>query len=455
MKILLISPRIDSYHQTAKGMLMPQLALHLLAGLTPPRHEVKIVEEEIEPISLSEDCDLVGLSCMTSNAPRAYGLARDFRKRGKTVVLGGVHPTILPDEALQFADAVVIGEAEGVWSRLLDDYEDGRLQKTYHDPFPPLERYIPVRYRKGLSKGIFRIIPVMTTRGCPYDCDFCCVHDIYGSKIRHVPVENVVRYIIDTGGKKFMFLDDNIVGDPGYAKDLFGAIKRLKIQWVGQASLSLVRDAELWKMAADSGCGGLFFGLESVSEGRLGKMRKSLKKIADIEAAIKKIRNLGIHLMASVVFGFDEDTPRTFVDTLEFLNRNKVGSATFNVLTPYPGTAIYRQLKKDNRLLTDDWKYFNHNTVVYVPAGMTPGELASGRLWARKQFTKISSILRRFPYHLAHPLFYLALNINSHRSCKKQLKDLPRLSAELSRLEGRKLGRPAQGDSSSPNAWPS
>lgn len=414
---------------------MPQLALYILAGLTPPEHQVRIVEEELEPVNIEEECDLVGLSCMTSNAPRAYELAREFRKRGRTVVLGGVHPTILPDEALGHADSVVIGEAEGVWPRLLEDHQNGRLQRTYRNSSPSLETYVPIRYRRALSKGFFRMLPVMTTRGCPYDCDFCCVHDIFGDKIRHVPIENVVRYIRESGGKRFMFLDDNIVGDPRYASDLFAAVHPLKIKWFGQASLSFARDTGLLKQAAESGCEGLFFGLESVSESRLKKMRKSLKTVGELEKAIKKIRSFGIPLNASVVFGFDEDTPLTFAETLEFLKRNDILTATFNVLTPYPGTRTYETLKQQNRIFTYDWKYYDHNTVVYKPAQMTPAELMSGRLWARKEYTRISGIIRRFPRNLAHPLYYLAANLSSHQSCKNQMRDLPRLTAELSRLE--------------------
>ncbi len=435
MKILLVSPCIDDETRNPKSMLMPQLALFILAGLTPPRHAVTIVEEEIEPVPMDLDCDLVGLSCMTSNAPRAYALAAEFRKRGKTVVLGGVHPSILPEEALRHADSVVIGEAEGVWPRLLDDFEKGTLRRTYHDPCPPLDKYVPIRCRKGLKKGLFRIIPVMTTRGCPYDCEFCCVHDIYGPKVRHVPVANVIRYLTESRGKRFMFLDDNIVGDRRYAAELFQALKPLRIKWVGQASLSFALDTELLKLAADSGCGGLFIGLETVSESRLGRMRKSLDNVGEIEKAVKALMSFGIILMASVIFGFDEDTAETFGETLDFLNRTRMGNAQFNILTPYPGTRTYRQLKDGNRLLTEDWQYYDHTSVVYRPGRMTPTELAMGRLRTREEFTRISSIIRRLPYNLGHPLFYLALNILSRKNCKEEIRDYPRYAARLARLE--------------------
>jgi len=441
MKILLISPCKNPNMKYKKIMMMPQLSLYLLAGLTPLEYEVTIIEEDIEDINLDEDCDLVGLSCLTSNAPRAYLLAQEFKKKGKTVVMGGVHPTILPDEALQFADSVVIGEAEGVWQQLLEDFKNGRLQKKYNKPYPSLEKYIQIKHRRDVKKGFFNVVPVMTTRGCPYDCDFCCVHDIFGSKIRHIPIENVVRYIVDSGGKIFMFLDDNIIGEPKYAKELFRAIKPLEIKWVSQASISFVHDTELLQLAAESGCGGLFFGLESVSEYRLGKMRKSIKKIEKVEEAIKKVKSFGIHFHASMVFGFDEDTKHTFTETLEFLNKTKIGSATFNILTPYPGTKIYQQLKKEGRLFTDDWKYYDHSTVVYKPKNLTPLELLAGRLWVRKEFTKISAIMKRLPSNFAHPLLNLALNIAARYLCKNEVKNFPKLASELFRLENKAISK--------------
>ncbi|MFO7656360.1 MAG: cobalamin-dependent protein, partial [Bacteroidales bacterium] len=258
MKILLISPAVDAAKRTNKGLRMPQLAMYILEGLTPAEHTVKVIEEEAEPLSFDEPCDLVGISCMTANAPRSYEIAREFKKRGKTVILGGVHPTILPDEALQYADSVVVGEAEGVWEKVLQDFQKGNLEQRYHNPQPDLTKYVPKNFKRLAQKRLFNIIPIMTTRGCPYDCEFCCVTDLFGKKIRHIPVENVVRDIQESGARNFMFLDDNIIGQPRYAKELFKAIKPLKIKWVGQASISLVKDSELLQLAADSGCKGLF-----------------------------------------------------------------------------------------------------------------------------------------------------------------------------------------------------
>jgi radical SAM superfamily enzyme YgiQ (UPF0313 family) len=431
LKILLISPVIALETTTPGGLMIPQLALHLLEGLTPPQHQVKIVEEESERLDMDEECDLVGISCMTANAPRAYHLAREFKKRGRKVVLGGVHPTILPDEALRYADAVVVGEAEGVWEQVLEDFENGVMKGRYEFREPSLERYIPMRYRHASRKRLFNVVPVMTTRGCPYSCDFCCVSNLYGKKIRHAPLANVVRDIEESANKIYIFLDDNIIGDRHYAKELFRAIQPLKIKWVGQASISFVQDTELMRLAAKSGCGALFFGLESVSATQLQKMRKSIKDIEQMGEAVKKIKGMGIHFHASFVFGFDDDTPAIFPETLEFLQRYKIGTASFNILTPYPGTAVYRQLKGEGRLLTENWKYYDHSTVVFKPKNMTPYELQAGEIWTKREFSSLSAIIRKIPFNLSHPLLNLAMNIGIRQCAKSDALRLPQLEAEL------------------------
>ena len=435
MHILIISPTRNPYVKKPKGIMMPQLALNLLEGLTPPQHRVTLKEEEIESIDLDMECDIVGISCMTSNAPRAYYLADEFRKRGKWVVMGGVHPSILPDEALHHADSVVIGEAEGVWEQLLDDFQRGKPQKKYHKPFPSLEKYVHIKHRQGTKKRLFGAVPVMTTRGCPYNCDFCCVHDVFGRKIRHVPVDNVVQDIQDSGGKIFLFLDDNIIGDPKYAKELFSAIKPLHIRWGGQASISFVKETEMMRLAAESGCRGLFFGLESVSKSQLQVMRKSPNDIEHVEEAIRRVKDFGIHFHASMIFGFDNDTTDVFPETLDFLNRNRVSSASLNVLTPYPGTKTYNDLRNEGRLITNNWRYYDHNTVVFKPRYMSPLELYAGRLWAVQEFTKLFATAKRCVTDHTHPLVHLAINVGTRKSINNEMKNFPGVATQLYRSD--------------------
>jgi radical SAM superfamily enzyme YgiQ (UPF0313 family) len=403
-----------------------------LKGLTPPEHEVRIIEEELNNIDLDQECDLVAISCMTANSHRAYELCREFKKRGKTVVIGGVHPTILPDEALQHADSVVVGEAEGVWETLLNDFQNNNLKRRYCNPLPDLKKYVPKDFSKITRKRLFHVIPIITSRGCPYDCDFCCVTNLFGKQIRHVPVENVVRDIKESGAKNFIFLDDNIIGHTKYAKALFKAIKPLKIKWVGQASVSLlVNDKELLQLAAESGCNSLFMGIESVSEQQLQTMPKAINKIEQLESALKKIKKMGILVHASMIFGFDNDTKEIFNESVRFLIKNKVSTASFNVLTPYPGTKVYEDLKNENRLITADWRYYDHNTVVFKPRNMTPYELQTGKINAREKFYSLLSVLNRALGNLYHPVLYFALNYGHIKQVKAEAKRIAKLKSEL------------------------
>ncbi len=432
MKILLISPTIDAEKRTNKGLMLPQLALYILQGLTPKGIEVEVVEEEVDDVNLDHDCDLVGISCLTANAPRAYELCKAFKSRGKTVILGGVHPTILPEEAAEHADCVVIGEAEGVWEHLIQDFQANRLKRRYHDPVPDLGKYVSKDFTNIIKRRLFKLIPLMTTKGCPYSCDFCCVTNLFGKKIRHVPIENIVRDIKESGAKNYIFLDDNIIGHPEYAKKLFKAIKPLNIHWVGQASVSLlVADDELIQLASDSGCKILFFGIESVSLDQLLTMRKAIKDIEDLEKAFKTIKKMGILIHASMVFGFDNDNLKTFNETVQFLKRNKVSTVSFNVLTPYPGTKTYEDMKKEGRLITTDWKYYDHNTVVFKPKNMTPFELQIGKVKARKDFYSISSVIKRLSGNLYSPILYFATNYGHMKQLKVEAKRIDKIKAAL------------------------
>lgn len=410
MKILLVSPVRDPHKFTNKGILIPQLALFILQGLTPKRHEVKIVEEEYMELDYDEECDVVAISCLTSNAYRGYRIADAFREKGKIVVMGGIHPSLLPDEALEHADAVVIGEGEGVWEKILDDIESGKLQERYHEPKPDLDRYIPKDFSTLSKKRMYNLVPLQTSRGCPYDCDFCCVTDIFGKKIKLIPIKHVVRDIKESGGRNFIFLDDNIIGHKKYAKELFTALIPLKIRWVGQSSISFANDIEMMKLARQSGCKGLFIGLESVVESNNHQFTK-LKSLEDTKRSIKKILRMGIIIQASVIFGFDDDTHETFGQTIKFLRRNRVSIASINALTPYPGTRVFEKFKEAGRLLHEKWEYYDHHTVVFQPKNMTPLELQIGKIMAKTAFSKIFSIAERIMGNLRMPVLYLAANM--------------------------------------------
>lgn len=425
MKILLVSPVRDTHKFTNKGILIPQLALFILQGLTPKKHEVKIVEEEYMELDFEEECDVVAISCLTSNAYRGYRIADAFREKGKTVVMGGIHPSLLPDEALEHAHAVVIGEAEGVWEKLLDDIENNSLQKRYHDPNPDLDRYIPKDFSSLSKKRMYNLVPLQTSRGCPYDCDFCCVSDIFGKKIKLIPVEHVVRDIKESGGRNFIFLDDNIIGHKRYARELFAALVPLKIRWIGQSSISFANDIEMMKLAKKSGCKGLFIGLESVLESNTHQFTK-LKSLEETKKSIKKILRMGILIQASVIFGFDDDTSDTFRQTIKFLKKNRISLASINALTPYPGTRVFENLKAAGRLLHEKWEFYDHHTVVFQPKNMSPLDLQIGEIKAKAAFSTLFSIAERIIGNLRMPVYYLAANLGYRRIAIAENKILRR-----------------------------
>ena len=412
MKILLVSPCQDITRKTPAAIQIPEIALQVLAALTPEHHDVRIVLEEFDDLDFSAEPDLVGLSLMTANAPRGYMIADHFRAKGAKVVIGGMHASVLPDEAQQHADAVVVGEGEPVWPDVVADAEAGRLKPLYKADGPADLTRVP-HPRRDLVRGkrFMNLNPVMTTRGCPYACEFCSVSSVYGRKIRNFPLDWVVDDVKLSGRKYHLILDDNVVGRPDYALELFKALKPLKIKWVGQSSMSLANREDLLRAAYDSGCRGLFFGLETVSEESMKRMKKCFRDLQDLADGVRRIQASGVRFHASVVFGFDTDGTAIFDDTLEFLMKCRVHSATFNILTPYPGTAVYETFKGEGRLLTEDWQHYDHSTVVFQPARMTPRELAEGQLRVRRAFYGLRSIAKRLLHHKRSPVLFTAMNL--------------------------------------------
>ncbi|MFO7898806.1 MAG: radical SAM protein [Planctomycetota bacterium] len=412
MKILLASPCQDVARRTPAALQIPEVALQLLAALTDERHDVRVVMEEFEDIDFSLEPDLVGLSLMTANAPRGYMIADHFREKGARVVIGGIHASVLPEEAAEHADAVVVGEGEPVWPQVVADAEAGRLEPLYQSDGPADLSKVPHPRRDlGAVKRFMNVNPLMTTRGCPYNCEFCSVSRVYGRKIRTFPVDWVVEDARRSGRKYHLILDDNVIARPDYALELFEALKPLNIQWVGQSSMSFANREELVRAARASGCRGLFFGMETVSEESMKRMKKSYRDLTDVADAIERVQAAGIFFHASVVFGFDTDGPEIFDETLDFLMRARVHSATFNILTPYPGTTIYDRLKSEGRLFSEDWRHYDHTTTVFRPARMTARQLAEGQHRVRRAFYRLGSVLKRLPRHRRHPLFFTALNL--------------------------------------------
>ncbi len=396
MKLLLVTPR-SSEKKPPIGLKIPQLALHILAALTPPDVELTVIDEQINDIDFTKNYDLAGISIMTANAPRGYKIAQRLKEKGTKIVFGGIHASVLSDEALKYGDSVVIGEAEGIWQKVIEDFKNNQLQKVYKPgPFD--------LNKSPLSRRDLNLEPVIlgykwpgffTTRGCPYNCEFCSVSDIFGRKIRHLPVTTVIKDIENAKSKVFLNLDDNVAGNPNYAKELFQALAPLKIEWGGQSTINIANDKELLKLCYKSGCRGLFIGIESISKKGSAGFKKTLKTVQENLDAVKKIQDAGILFHPSFVFGLDDDTKGIFDDTLDFLYKAHITTATFNILTPYPGTRLYLRLKNEGRLLTEDWSKYNHSTVVFKPKNMTVDELIEGYYLLKKEFYSISNICKR------------------------------------------------------------
>lgn len=425
MKILLLSPRQDINEQSTPNWLrIPQLSLSILSALTPERHEVVMHEEEDGGDLPEGPWDLVGITSMTANAHRAYQLAREYRKNGALVVLGGIHPSVMPAEAGLHADSVVIGEAEGIWELVLDDAEKNRLRKYYRNNRPDIANS-PLPHRKK-RRSIFGlppyIMPIMYSRGCPNDCEFCCVHTVFGRRQRFIPVEKIIEDIRANGVRTLIFLDDNIGGRRSYSLKLFAELKKLNVRWFCQGSCKTILDDELFNAMVDAGCKGIFVGLETVEPKAMKSIRKSLGSPKDYAAAIKRCRKAGVIFHASLIFGLDEQGPDVFKHTLDFLNENSVPSISPNILTPYPGTRLFDRLLDEGRILHSNWTYYDHTSVSFKPRNFGHEELTEKYLDFREKFFSIGSIMGRFPAQIGvHPLVYLGMNI-SFRSTSRKLR---------------------------------
>ena len=399
MRVELIMPRLANQEFT----LLP-LNLAMLASLTPPDIEVSVLDEAVERVNFDKQVDLVGISCTTTVVSRAYEIAAEYRKRGVKVVLGGTHPTLIPHEAIRYADSVCVGEAEGSWGEILADFRGGRLKRFYRRGDYCSLKNLPLPRRDLFeAKHYLPIGGVQTSRGCPFACNFCAVTTVFGHKYRLRPIEDVLAEVEALGRRYIFFYDDNIVGSPRHSKEFFRALIPYNKRWIGQASTTVIKDPELLELMAKSGCKGLFVGFESLSEKNLKSSRKKHNDPKRYKEIVKKLHDQGIAISGAFVFGLDDDDRSVFERTLEFAMDAKLDVAQFNWLTPYPGTPIYDRMKAENRLIRTEWWSKGSGlgaetgeAVVYHPKMMSADELEEGSRWVRKNFYSTSSILRRF-----------------------------------------------------------
>jgi radical SAM superfamily enzyme YgiQ (UPF0313 family) len=435
MKLLLIVPAMEEDKKKrvkGKAFRLPQISLGILAALTPKDVSLTYVDENIEDIDYECGADLVAITVMTATAPRAYEISQNFKNRGAKVILGGIHPSILPYEALRYADSVVIGEAEYVWPKVIEDFKRKELQPIYYGVRVKSEDIIPPEREIFKDKGYFFTSILQATRGCPYECDFCSVSLFFGRSFRTRDIKAIVKEIEKLNHPLIGFLDDNLMGNKVFAKKLFYELIPLKIRWLSQASLTIADDLELLRLAKRSGCSGLFIGIESIKESGLKEINKKYQKAKQLLEKIKTIQEEGILIEGSFIFGLDSDTPDIFDETLEFVFKSKMALASFSILTPYPGTKLQKRLQEENRIITYDWRLYDCGHAVFKPKNMSVERLQEGLDYCWYQFYSYKNIFKRvFSLGYRLPLLGIPLLI-INLSYKKMLFKTTEISSWFS-----------------------
>ena len=403
MKLTIIHPCIGRKpgQKYIRTWQMEALPAATLAGLTPKDVQVRFYDDRMEPIPFDESTDLAAISVETYTAKRAYQIATEFRKRGVPVVMGGFHATLCPDEVAQYAEAVVCGEAESLWPRVLDDARHGRLEKFYRQSGrPSLAGLKP-------DRGIFRgksYLPIgliEAGRGCHFKCDFCAVQAVFNSTQTRRPVDAIIAEIaqVKHERKLFFFVDDNITSNLEQAREFFRALIPLKIRWVSQSSINAAHDEEFLELLGRSGCQGVLIGFESLNPANLKDMNKAFNTMrGGFEKALANLRRHRIRVYGTFIFGYDRDTPESFLETVDFAKEHALYIAAFNHLTPFPGTPLYARLQSEGRLLYENWwldRRYSYNRIPFQPRGMTPELLQRNCLEARRNFYSWPSIMRR------------------------------------------------------------
>lgn len=426
MRLTLIYPSVGRKPNTpyVKAWQMEPLSMALLASLTPSDIDVRFYDDRLEEIPFDEPTDLVAISVETFTALRAYKIAREFRARGITVVMGGYHATLIPDEVAQEADAIVIGDAEPVWAEMLEDAKHRRLRPVYDGRGRrPLTGLRP---RRALFDGkrYQKITLVEFARGCNFKCDFCSITAVHNASQNHRPPEEVAAEMARTGSRSFFIVDDNIVSQPARARELCRALMPLNIRWVGQASIHIARDDELLRLMVKSGCLGVLIGMESLDPDNLRDMGKDWNLASGAyEESLRRFRENGLAVYGTFVFGYDNDDQKVIRRSVEFAREQKLFLAAFNHLVPFPGTPLYRRLEREGRLLKKKWwldPTSRVGDVVFRPRKLEPEELEEACLEARRRFYSWGSIWDRIwdrRANLRSPLMmgvYLGLNLGSH-----------------------------------------
>lgn len=388
MEICLIAPDAKAARSgEPRSPLFPPLGLLTVAALTPPEHKVRVVDEALEDVDLDMSPDLIGLTATTAQAPRAYELADHFRRRGITVVIGGMHASALPAEALRHCDAVVVGEAEGLWPRLLNDLKHRRLQRIYRHETPPDPALIPAARRDLVNLGAYVAgNTVQASRGCPFACRFCSVTRFFGARYRTRPLDDVVAEISELPAGPVMLVDDNIIGQRIYAHELFARLAELRRDFIGQISTTVLNYPKLIAEAARAGFRALFVGLESISQTALSSVGKGFNTVERYKELVTRFHDHGVSVIGSFMFGLDGDEPDVFQRTVDFAHLVGIDFVLFSIATPLPATGFYADLLAQGRIQVPDWSKYDGTHCVFRPANMTPAQLENGLRRAYRAF---------------------------------------------------------------------
>ena len=407
-KLLLINPATGSKGLgNLRSTSWPPLNLPYLAALTPASYKIEVIDENIELFKFKK-ADIVGITAYTSSITRAYEIAQMYREQGITTVIGGIHASMMPDEAKNYCDAVVIGEAENIWPRLLEDFESGNLKKQYVGKWAGLEN-LPIPRRDILQNDFYEWGSIQTSRGCPMNCVFCSVTAFNGGRFRRRPLEAVINELEQIPQKKVMFTDDNIIGysreDKDWAKAFFSRIieKGIKKIFFTQSSILFGEDPELIRLAATAGVKIILIGLESVNSATLTTYQKNINLVQlrqnKYYELIARIRKSGIVLIGAFVLGSDEEDISIFQSTLDFIESSRIDVLQITKLTPLPGTQLWNKFVKENRILNQDfpkaWQDYRLTKLVYKPAKMTVEDVYEGFTYLRRKYYGFWNTLKR------------------------------------------------------------
>lgn len=433
-KLLLIQPspyEKDGKVIKKKKLYFTGLALPLLAALTPDDWETELIYEVIEDVPFDTDADLIGVSTMGHGVIRSIDIAKEYRRRGKTVILGGYMASIMPEEAVKYCDSLIIGDAELVWQQMLSDFENGNLKKTYEKPLEGNWYSTPSpRFDLLEGKNLGDFLPVQAGRGCPNSCSFCSVSCLYSGRYVKRPLPEVIRdieQIKSLGYKKILLLDDNIFSDRKYLDSLLDTLIKLDISWMSQCEITIGKDDELLEKLQKSGCTTLSFGLESISRESLISMDKGWAVPAEYDSLIQNIRNHGIDVSTEMVVGGEGDTLESIRMTKDFIERNKISVPRFYILTPFPGTRFFDQIKEEGRLVNNDIYSYDGTSAVYRPKNMTPDELTQAYWELYSELFTIKSIIKRNIFRKemlktpARCIFNMGVNLYYRDQIKKSI----------------------------------